>query len=222
MRFRFPSALLFSALMLSLTSASLAPVYSQARGQGASAIGYANTRVMREVNRQIDDVTKDFGCQGAGEKGYYEVRSRVAYAMKDIFSIYASASYFCGGPYPTNDANMSQTFDLRTGKQVQFEELFKNYEADKREILRAIFAAKVTTAERLKASGRAKEDDCRTLFALDNLETSSFSFNFSNAGLQVQPSWPHVIEACADRVTVPYSKLQRFAAPDGILARAAR
>jgi hypothetical protein len=143
----------------------------------------------------------------------------VAYADKDIFSIYASAQYYCGGPYPTNDANISQTFDLRTGKQVQFGELFKDYEAEKREILKTIFATEVARAKRLAASGKAKEDSCETTYSLDNLEGSTFSFNFSSAGLQVQPSWPHVIEACAEIVTVPYSRLQRFAAPGGLLSR---
>lgn len=145
----------------------------------------------------------------------------MAYADRDIFSIYAWAQYYCaGGAYPTNNDNISQTFDLRTGKLIEFPDLFKNYEADKREILKTIFAARIAAAERLKASGKAQDDSCETTYALDNLEgTTTFNFNFSSAGLQVQPSWPHVIEACSEIVTVPYSKLERFAASDGILSR---
>jgi hypothetical protein len=54
---------------------------------------------------------------------------------------------------------------------------------------------------------------------MDRFESFSIAFNFSKAGLSVQPDWPHVMEACAERVTVPYAKLSRFAAPDGLLAR---
>lgn len=234
MRFPFLSAVLLSACLLSLAVAG--PALSQtgrASGIGYTKVAvrrtgilfprltrYQDARVMREVNRQIDERTRDFGCEkGSGRGSYFRVRSRVAYADKDIFSIYASAQYYCGGAYPTNDANMSQTYDLRTGKLVKFEELFKNYEADRREILKTIFAAKVAAADRLKASGKLKEDSCEALFLLDNLESSTYNFNFSGNGLQVQPEWPHVIEACAEIVTVPYNKLHRFAAPDGILTR---
>jgi hypothetical protein len=219
------------------------PAFSQSKRTTGVDIGYAKVRVrrtgilfprltsfgdrrvLREVNRQIDELTAQFGCDERGRNSYYKVRSRVEYAEKDIFSIYATAEYYCNTAYPTNDANQSLTFDLRTGKQVAFEELFKNYEADKREILKTIFAAQVSRSERLAASGRPREETCEgdpELFSLDRLEGTTFSFNFSKAGLSVQPDWPHVIEACAERVTVPYAKLARFAAPDGPLARASR
>ena len=144
------------------------------------------------------------------------------YAAKDVFSIYASASWYCGGPYPTNDANMSLTFDLKTGKKTEFENLFKNYDEDKDQILRTIFAVQLEKADSLAASGKQSDNTCEgepDIFSIERLRDSSYSYTFSKAGLVVQPSWRHVIEACAERVTVPYHKLQGFAAPDGILAR---
>jgi hypothetical protein len=238
MQLRFPSALLIAAtLLLLIGSAGSQPVLSQTRG-AASGIGHAKTRVgrtrilyprltryrdarvMREVNRQIDAATKEFTASGCSGKGtYFRVRSRVGYADRDIFSIYASSQYYCGGPYPTNDQNISQTFDLRTGKLVEFSDLFRNYEADKQEILKTIFGARIESAERIKASGRDTDDNCDSPYTMDNLQGTTFNYNFSATGLQIQPSWPHVIEACADIVTIPYSRLQRFAAPDGILSR---
>lgn len=82
---------------------------------------------MVAVNREIDELMST-QCEDGGD---YEIKSAVTYATKDIFSIYASASYYCGGPYPTNDANLSMTFDLKTGRAVSFKDLFKDYEADK-------------------------------------------------------------------------------------------
>lgn len=236
MHLRLLLAPLMLAALLSFTVTDRQLALSQT-GQASGAIGYASVpvrrtgirfprlmrfrdqRVMREVNRQIDEFTKDFGC--SGKDSYYKVRSKVAYAGKDIFSIYASAQYYCGGPYPTNDDNISQTFDLRTGKKVSFEELFNSYETNKREILKTIFATQVARAEKAAASGKNTEDSCEgpDLYSLDNLEGSTFAYNFSSAGLQVQPSWPHVVEACAEIVTVPYSRLAGFAAPNGLLAR---
>jgi len=188
---------------------------------------YRDKRIMQLVNRQIDELTKEFGCQDGGPSNSdsYEVQSRVEYAAKDIFSIYASGSWYCGGPYPTNDANMSVTFDLKTGTKVEFVNLFKNYEGDKDKILRTVFAKQVEQSERLIATGRPVENTCEgdpELFSMEHLMGSSYSYNFSQAGVVVQPDWPHVIEACAERVTVPYEKLREFAAPDGILARVIR
>lgn len=178
--------------------------------------------MLNSVNRQIDVLTRDFGCEGRVRSNYFNLKSRVEYAAKDVFSIYASAEYFCGGAYPTNDSNNSITFDMKTGKQVKFEELFKNYEADKREILGMIFASQIASAARIASGAANKEEDCAgqpDIYTIDNFESSSYAFNFSKNGLSVQPEWPHVIEACAERVTVPYAKLSKFAAPDGVLAR---
>ncbi len=183
---------------------------------------FRDRAVLNSVNRQIDVLTRDLGCEGRGRNNYYKLRSRVEYAAKDVFSIYASAEYFCGGAYPTNDSNISMTFDMKTGKQVKFEELFKNYEADKREILGTIFASLIARAARMASGSPNKEGDCAgeaDMYTIDHFESSSYAFNFSKTGLSVQPEWPHVIEACAERVTVPYAKLSKFAAPDGALAR---
>jgi hypothetical protein len=238
MRLRFLPALMAAATLLSFVSAEPRTALSQTGGASRGGIGYVKVRVgrsrilyprltrykdqriLREVNRQIDAATKDFYVCDKSRDSYYRVRSNVAYADRDIFSIYASAQYYCkGGAYPTNDDNISQTFDLRTGKLVEFPELFRNYESDKREILKTIFAEKVAAAEKLKASGKTEDDNCDGPYDMETLEGHSFKYNFSSAGLQVQPSFPHVIEACADIVTIPYSKLQKFAAPDGILSR---
>jgi len=186
---------------------------------------YPNKTVLTAVNRQIDDLTKDFGCEPGSTKNYFEVKSRVEYADKAVFSIYASASYYCGTAYPTNDANMSLTFDLRTGEKIRFEQLFKDYEADKREILRTIFAKQVERANKLAAAAKQGSDNCEEdaqLFSLEHLKDSSYSYNFTRSGLAVQPSWPHVIEACAERVIVPYAEFRKFAAPGGILFRVMR
>lgn len=185
---------------------------------------FKNAAVMERVNQQIAEITSEFGCDEESPKpgNLYKVNSSVEYQTKEIFSIYASASWFCGGPYPTNDSNISLTFDLKTGKLVEFEDLFLHYEQDKAAILKIIFAAQLDRSAKLIATGKTKEGTCETdpqVFSLEHLEDSSFAYNFSTLGLRVQPSWPHVIEACAERVTVPYSKLKMFASPDGLLAR---
>ncbi|MBA3767444.1 MAG: hypothetical protein H0W99_10725 [Acidobacteria bacterium] len=181
---------------------------------------FRDRAIMNAVNRRIDELTAEFGCQGEGGKNAtYKVRSRVEYTAKDIFSIYASSEYYCGTAYPTNDNNVSLTFDMKTGKTVNFEDLFKNYEADRQEIIKTIFAGLLARGARAAASGKPKDGNCEELYNLDTLESATYVFNFSKTGLSVQADWPHVMESCAERVAVPYTKLSKFAAPDGLLAR---
>jgi hypothetical protein len=184
---------------------------------------YRDSRILKEVNRQIDEEMVEIGCAEPGKiDKTLEVRSAVKLAAKDIFSIYISGSYFCGA-YPENDDNRSMTFDLRTGKRVSFEELFQDYERDKKAILSTIFARQVQEAEKHPDPGVEPEDSsCEKspwLYAIEQLESSDYTFNFTQRGLEVQPLWPHVIQACAVRVTVPYAQLKKFAALGGLLER---
>lgn len=184
---------------------------------------YRDPQILKEVNRQIDEEMAQIGCAEPGEVDKtLQVESSVKLTAKDIFSIYISGSYFCGA-YPENDDDRSMTFDLRTGKRVSFEELFQDYERDKKAILSTIFAREVAEAEKHPRPEVPLQDptceDSPWLYALEDLEVSSFSFNFSEHGLEVQPSWAHVIEACQKRIIVPYPKLQKFAVPGGLLER---
>src|SRR5437764_403966 len=95
MHLRSLSALLLFAALLSFTVTGRQLALSQT-GKTGGAIGYASLpvrrtgirfprltsfrdqKVVREVNRQIDEFTKDFGC--SGKNSYYKVRSKVAYA----------------------------------------------------------------------------------------------------------------------------------------------
>jgi hypothetical protein len=118
------------------------------------------------------------------------------------------------------------TFDLRNGNQVAFEDLFKDYDANKTEILKVIFAKQIEISKRAAAGSKAAEDEgCEgdaDMYSLEHMESTTYSYNFSSQGLRVQPQWPHVIEACAERVTASYASLRKFARPGGLLERVSR
>jgi hypothetical protein len=238
------SLIVFAAAASLLATASPVAAAQAAQGSG-SGIAYAqvtarqtgiqfprltsfkDAAVLSSVNRQLDAIAATFGCHlSRPQKGTgYKVRSQVEYADRDVFSIYASASYDCGGPYPTNDRNSSVTFDLRTGRLVRFESLFRNFATDKRAILETIFRKHIDRAAAAAAANRPNDGACDadpTLFSVANLESSTFAFTFTSAGLKVQPEWPHAVEACAEAVVVPYGALARFAAVDGILERVSK
>ncbi|MCI5120120.1 MAG: hypothetical protein D3908_02805 [Candidatus Electrothrix sp. AUS4] len=187
--------------------------------------GYPD-KILKKVNGAIDEVTKnlnpcddDSGRADLDGTGF-DVKLNVDYAQDKVFSIYATMGYFCGGPYPTNDATFSMTFDLVSGNEVVFEDLFDDYWSNREKILRVIFAVQIENEEmhtELRNDGSCANSG---VFTITNfLGTSEYDFTFSPGGLWVQPRWPHVIEACAERVRVPFEKLQGYANPGSILAR---
>ena len=179
------------------------------------------------VNRQLESLAASLQCDTQGNlenPDHFDSTTRVTYAADEVLSLSVHASYYCGGPYPTNDANLSMTFDMRTGLAVSFEELFSDYERDAESIARALYPERIARAEHLAATGHEEPgetcDDAFTL-SVPHLLESGFSYALSEEGLIVQPNFPHVSEACAEQIVVPYARLRQFAAPDGILARVA-
>lgn len=191
---------------------------------------YSDSKAMAAINRQIDDQLAEVGCSDEpwGKDETLKVESAVKLAAKGIFSVYISASYFCG-LYPENNDDRSLTFDLRTGKAVSFEELFRDYREERREILRTIFRRQVEAAERQKGRPTVESSSCEDspeLYSTDNLAGDdgdlalpTYFFNLASGGLEVEPNWAHALQACAVRVTVPYAQLRKFAAPGGLLER---
>lgn len=193
-------------------------------------IRFHNFAIQDKVNRQLDSLADSLFCEDQGASTslpeYFESVAKVTYAADDILSVSVHASYYCGGPYPTNDSNLSVTYDLRTGSPVPFEGLFADYQRNAAEIVRALYPEKVARAENWAATGQEESgescDDAPSLFSIDSLLESGFSYVLAPDGLVVQPNFPHAAEACAETATVPYERLRRFAAPQGILTRVAK
>jgi hypothetical protein len=144
----------------------------------------------------------------------YRSRASVTYAANDVLSVSVHVAYNCGGAYPTNDANASVTYDLRSGEQIPFEMLFADYRLDKARIVRVLLPA-------LRATGMAVSEACSGVLTVKNLSDYGFAYSLSRAGLTVQPRFPHVIEACSQEATVPFRHLKAFARADGLLKRVA-
>jgi hypothetical protein len=181
----------------------------------------------RAVNRFLDSMSATMRCDTAfapnGDPTEFEAEARVTYAADSIFSVHIRESYYCGGPYPTNGANFSATFDMRTGVEVPFEALFADWARDGAAIVRVIYPEQVAGADRIAAAGEPDPDDedCNQFYAPDRLAEGGFHYAFSDAGLMVEADFPHVIAACGGEAVVPYERLRPFAAPGGILARRA-
>lgn len=190
----------------------------------------ASTRQARAVNRQLDYISADLRCldrmDGFGRKTEHWSVTRTPYAADDVLSVFIRFGGFCGGAHPILGENVSQTFDLRTGKPVQFRDLFADYERDRHEIVRALFPPLTTAADRLspawiEQTGDDNEAFCLQFYTTAALAETWFAYTFADSGLVVEPSMGHVVRSCQEEAVVPYERLRPFAAPDGILARVA-
>jgi hypothetical protein len=232
--------ILFLLLCLSIPADAQAPasrrpntipyqvVRDTVSGAKVPRLAAPRTRVERAVNRQLDSISASLRCilrmDGFGRKTEYWSTVRTTYAAHDVLSVFIRFGGFCGGSHPINGENVSATFDLRTGKQVEFRDLFADYERDAHAIIRTMFPAYTAAADRLTASEieQMKSDDerfCVQFYATQDLVRESFGYSFTHAGLVVEPGLSYPVRSCAEEAVVPYERLAPFAAPGGILAR---
>lgn len=179
--------------------------------------------VEARVNARLDSLSASLACEPTDVpldpdmETTFESRARATHAADDVLSVSVHASYFCGGPYPTNDANFSVTYDLTTGEAVPFEALFRDYTAD-----RAAIAGVLQTTLAPAVAGGEAPTECADLFASpEAVAEMTFSYALADEGVLVQPEFPHVTEACAVEATVPYASLRAYARDGGVLARVA-
>lgn len=221
MRFAIPCTLIFLLGLCACASATAPhPVTYTMAANATSGAEMPRIRlpnrpdVERRVNEQLDSLAASFMCEDVamdGENAWYEANVLVTHAADDVFSVGIGTGYYCGGPYPTNRADMSITFDLRSGKAVGFRALFADYERDRAGIARAF----------VKRLAPEDLDGCEDMLTVEELAQRPFAYTISGEGLRMEPVFPHVVEACSREEVVPFDTLRAFAAPGGILARVA-
>ena len=175
--------------------------------------------VERRVNASLDSLSASLRCEDVGANAAdtsFDTRASAAYAGDDVLSVSVHASTYCGGAYPTNDANLSVTYDLATGRKVPFEALWRDYAAD-RTAIDGVLTASLQPA----ATEGDLTSECASLFEPEPMASTTFAYTLTASGIAVQPEYPHVMEACAVEATIPYASVRAFAADGGVLARVA-
>lgn len=203
-------------------------VRDTASGAKVPRLTAPRTLVERAVNRQLDSISASLRClgptDGFGNKTEHWSDVRTTYAADDVLSVFIRFGGFCGGAHPINGVNVSATFDLRTGKQVEFRALFADYERDASAIVRAMFPAQTAAADRLtehEIEGLSEDEFCIQFYTTENLVREYFGYSFSRTGLVAEPGLSHAVGPCVEEAVVPYARLAPFAAPGGILDRVA-
>lgn len=168
--------------------------------------------LFENINKEVQefattDCEHDIDSRTVYEPYEFLTDAEITHAKNDILSIKTQYQIYCGGPYP--DANLYYTtYDLRTGDEVVFTELFKNYEKDR--------VALTTLFDRIYAETGNAEEECSEL-AGGQYEYSSFSV--TETGIALETSFPHVARACSKTLMVSYDELKPYLASGNILSR---
>lgn len=152
---------------------------------------------------------------------------RVAHLSPRFLSLEVHRGWYCGGPYPTNDSPQPVTYDLTTGREVDWS----------RALARSALAMPDTRTDdepdpsplaalyerHYPREGSGPDPDC----AGAALPNADFVFWLGRdargrVGLAVQPQLPHVVEACAETVVLSGADARRFVASPALRAEFGR
>lgn len=187
-------------------------------------IDYSNKQIMDTVNQKLVQSYKDFGCDAdtPKDKSNWNVKITIDYAKNDIFSVNSSGDFYCGGAYPTNNYSDTLTFDMKTGSQISFENLFNNYQKDKKGIINSIYSKVIAETKDYISKNPTDNGNCGSINTYDMLASEygqGFRLSNKTGFITVRPSYPHVIEACTPEVEVSAQKLLPFTNSNSILNR---
>jgi hypothetical protein len=150
----------------------------------------------KELRQKIMD---DFGFEST-------FNSRVTFINKDFLSISVSEEDFCGGAHP-NWGSFGFNFNLKTGENLGFKDLFKDYKKDKKPIESQIVSFLI--------SGSSVDEGCYVdLPSPTSIEDMSYAI--SDKGIiPLFLGYNHAESACEPQgVVVPFSRLIHYLKSD--------
>ncbi|HET9283270.1 MAG TPA: hypothetical protein VFR24_15045 [Candidatus Angelobacter sp.] len=177
---------------------------------------------MMKVNQLLAKELAQYRLQAAGcaqgidfNGGDFDLSTGVELFSRHLFSVVRHGSSFCGGAHP-NFQSFINLYDLHTGTEVSTEDLLAreidpdtvkkligNTSADGADLIRGLMAE-------LYLQHAHPEADCLDVITRDENRAPVFSTKhyLSSHGLVLVPDLPHVEQACAEDVIIPYGELR--------------
>jgi hypothetical protein len=135
-----------------------------------------------------------------------------SYVSARYLSIDVRRSYFCATAYPTNDDEDPLTFDLETGKALNWNKVFKpGFLPQEGEAK----PSALTRLYRARYAASDEERECKDVVSgQDPFEGGAHLWlDSAKGGLVAQPDFPHVVAACARAITFRPKDLAPYADP---------
>ncbi len=186
----------------------------------------------KTVNDVLNDwhystAISDLECLSSGN-GEYSYTPKVMLYSKQILSVAASVSYYCGGAHPDNGAE-NLNLDLSTGKDLQTEDVYRfvpipeGLKIDPSDYSEAYGKYQETRGAAIKklilaefgTFTKALDKECSGIYQDETF--SYFSWYLTSRGVVIQSDFPHVAAACESEFELPYQTLTQYLAPNSPL-----
>ena len=153
------------------------------------------------------------------DKDTYWADISVSYLSARYLSVNVNSSYDCATAYPNAGVETPMTFDLATGRMIDWTKMFKpgflpSDGADEHAPLSAL-----TKLYRARYSREKADEDCRAAITEnDPFSSAPIVWLDAGKGLLAQPDFPHVMAACANPVSLSAADLAPYLRDAGLLA----
>jgi len=200
----------YTRLLVSVGKAFDATIESFQLGGASPAIARVNAALRKTVPVKPEGADYlECSMQALGSNGYDGSYSDVvspAMITRGWLTASDASGGDCGGAHPSSGVS-SRVFDLRTGAEV---DLWTWFAPDAVKTTRADGYTQHEVQPGLKravlARWKGDDKDCRDTIA----EPDGWDLALTRLGLAFTPELPHVVQACADPIIVPYRALAPF------------
>jgi hypothetical protein len=174
-----------------------------------NALLAAQEKTDRSARADCLSQLKDAG--GKPDADSYSTQITVSYLSRRYLSVNVVTSYDCGGPYPTNGAEMPMTFDLVTGSAIDWSKIFKPGFLPPDNADETAPPSALTKLYRARYRNGPDDADCRSAIADQDPFAEAPAIRLdSKRGLIVEPDFPHAIAACADQLALSAADLAPY------------
>jgi len=184
------------------------------KGPLSAAAQSFNRRILALAQKAIGEFAPIDG------KGSFDANYNVLLATDDLISVELSVYYDGGGAHP-NNYFLPLTWDLKSGKELNFEDLFQpnaDYKSALAKYLVVDIDKRATAVEqKYKSEPQATTKRDEPIISEDQL-TELSGFGLTPKGLLVYFDFPHVM-AYFDKNFVPYDVVKQYFNPSGPAGR---
>jgi hypothetical protein len=170
-----------------------------------------NRRVLKMAQKAISEFDPIDG------KGSFDGNYNILLGTNDLVSVELTIYYNGGGAHP-NNYFLPLVYDLKSDKELKFEELFEpdqNYQSAIAKYLVADIDKRAAAIDERYTGQPTKRDE--PIISEDQL-TELAGWGMTPKGLVVYFDFPHVI-AAFDKNVVPYSVVRQYLKPNGPAAK---
>lgn len=172
---------------------------------------------------QRTQILEYYGCQTAlasridmknPDLDFYQAMTPVVWNDR-VLVLRENYSAYCGGAHPNAGIAGYVTWDLLNDKPIEPWEWIRSSKGEYGGYVAPEGLNRVIHA--IAAAGGNVDDECKQ--ATDS--NASYLIYPTRTGMVFSPVLPHVVQACADDIEVPYAKLRPYLTPEGAAAVAA-